>query len=150
MPSHHKGTATEIAALNAYIKLMRATESVTSRVHATLPPSLTVTQFAVLETLYHLGPLCQRQLASKLLKSTANLTLVLANLEKDQLIRRERQVHDLRFISISLTPKGRRVIAKLFPKVATAITKEFAVLAPSEKDELCRLAKKLGIQESVR
>lgn len=149
MPTHHQGPPDEIAALDAYIKLMRATESVTSRVHETLPADLTVTQFAVLETLFHLGPLCQSQLATKLLKSTGNLTLVIANLEKANLIKRERQPNDLRFISISLAPRGQSLIAKLFPKVAARITTEFSVLTSEEKTELGRLAKKLGLQHTA-
>lgn len=146
MPTHYQGTPAETAALDAYIKLMRATESVTSRVHETLPADLTVTQFAVLETLFHLGPLCQGSLATKLLKSTANLTLVIANLEKAGLIKRVRQPDDLRFITVSLTSRGRSFIAKLFPKVAARIAGEFAILTDDEKFELCRLTKKLGLQ----
>jgi MarR family 2-MHQ and catechol resistance regulon transcriptional repressor len=146
MPTHYKGSPAETAALNAYIKLMRATETLSSRVHETLPEGLTVTQFAVLETLFHLGPLCQGSLASKLLKSTANLTLVIANLEKASLIKRKRQSDDLRFITISLTPRGRSFIARLFPKIAARIATEFAVLNDTEKAELCRLSKKLGLQ----
>lgn len=150
MPTHHQGTPAETAALDAYIKLMRATESVTSRVNETLPPELTVTQFGVLETLFHLGPLCQGSLASKLLKSTANLTLVIGNLEKAGLIKRERQADDLRFITVSLTPRGRALIAKLFPKVAARIAAEFEVLTTEEKKELGRLTKKLGLQTAAR
>ena len=146
MPTHFRGGPGEVAALDAYIKLMRATECVTSRVGLVLPATLTESQFAVLEALFHLGPLCQRQLASKLLKSTANLTLVIANLEKGKLIKRVRQPEDLRYVSISLTQRGRALIAKLFPKVAAAIAQEFAVLSADEKFELSRLAKKLGLQ----
>ncbi len=146
MPTHHLGPANEIVALDAYIKLLRAAESVTSRVHQTLPADLTVTQFGVLETLFHLGPLCQNQLATKLLKSSANLTLVVANLEKAGLIKRVRQAEDLRFITISLSPRGQAFIAKLFPKVAARIAEEFASLTAAEKAELCRLTKKLGLR----
>ena len=145
MPTHHQGPPSEIDALDAYIKLMRATESVTTRVHETLPANLTVTQFAVLEVLYHLGPLCQGQLATKLLKSTGNLTLVIANLEKAGLIKRTRQPDDLRFITITLAPRGRSLIAELFPRVAARIASEFSVLSASEKADLSRLAKKLGL-----
>lgn len=149
MPTHHQGPEHEILALDAYIKLMRATDSVTSRVHETLPANLTVTQFAVLETLFHLGPLCQGALATKLLTSTGNLTLVIANLEKARLIKRKRQPNDLRFITISLTPHGRTFIAKLFPKIAARIADEFSVLTGSEITELCRLAKKLGLRPAT-
>jgi MarR family 2-MHQ and catechol resistance regulon transcriptional repressor len=145
MPTHYQGPPNEIAALDAYIKLMRATESVTSRVNETLPVGLTVTQFGVLEALFHLGPLCPSQLADKLLKSSANLTLVIANLEKAGLIHRARQPDDLRFITITLTPRGRRLITGLFPQVASRIALEFSVLSDSEKSQLCQLAKKLGL-----
>jgi MarR family 2-MHQ and catechol resistance regulon transcriptional repressor len=146
MPTHYSGPPDEIAALDAYIKLMRATESVTSRVNETLPGDLTVTQFGVLEALLHLGPLCQSRLAEKLLKSTANLTLVIANLEKAGLIHRARQPDDLRFVTITLAPRGRRLITELFPRVARRIASEFSVLSSTEKPELARLAKKLGLR----
>jgi MarR family 2-MHQ and catechol resistance regulon transcriptional repressor len=150
MPTHHQGPAHEILALDAYIKLMRSADSITSRVHEVLPAGLTVTQFGVLETLFHLGPLCQGQLAAKLLKSTGNLTLVIANLEKAGLIKRERQATDLRYITVSLAPRGRSLIAKLFPKVAARITEEFSVLSSSEKTELGRLTKKLGLRPNPK
>lgn len=146
MPTHYRGAPEEISALDAYIKLMRASESVSSHINAVLPASLTLSQFSVLEALLHLGPLCQRQLAAKLLRSTANLTLVVANLEKGGLIKRVRQADDLRFVSVSLTAKGRRLISALFPKVATAVTREFSVLSVPEKTELGRLTKRLGLQ----
>jgi MarR family 2-MHQ and catechol resistance regulon transcriptional repressor len=145
MPTHHQGSEHEVTSLDAYIKLMRAADSVTSRVHEILPANLTVTQFAVLEVLFHLGPLCQSQLAVKLLKSTGNLTLVIANLEKAGLIKRVRQPEDLRFITISLSPRGHTFIAGLFPKVAARIAEEFSVLLPAEKAELSRIAKILGL-----
>jgi MarR family 2-MHQ and catechol resistance regulon transcriptional repressor len=100
--------------------------------------------------LLHLGPLCQSQLADKLLKSTANLTLVIANLEKAGLIHRARQPDDLRFITITLTPRGRRSITELFPKVAGRIASEFSVLSDGEKSQLCQLAKKLGLSAQRR
>ena len=49
---------------------------------------LTAPQFGVLEALYHLGPLCQKDLAAKILKSSGNMTMVIDNLEKRDLVRR--------------------------------------------------------------
>jgi MarR family 2-MHQ and catechol resistance regulon transcriptional repressor len=144
MPTHHQGPKHEIAALDAYTKLMRAADSITTRVHEALPTTLTVTQFGVLEALFHLGPLCPSQLAVKLLKSTGNLTLVIANLEKAGLVKRTRQSSDLRFITINLSPSGHTLIARLFPKVAARIAAEFAILTNDEQTELGRIAKKLG------
>ena len=71
----------EQRALGAYGKLMRAAESVTACLDAGLRRAgLTTSQFAVLETLHHLGPLCQGELAEKILKSSGNLTTVVDNL----------------------------------------------------------------------
>src|SRR6266702_4591444 len=90
-------------ALNTYTKLMRAAESVTSRVNRVLlAPKLTISQFGVLEALYHKGPLCQKEIAVKILKSTGNITLVIDNLEKQDLVRRERDNEDRRFLTINL------------------------------------------------
>src|SRR3954462_10678182 len=118
MPTRHRGSSLEIEALNAYIKLMRASESVSVRIHETLPEGLTLTQFAVLEALLHLGPLCQSQIAAKVLKSTGNLTLVVDNLEKNGLVRRERSENDRRFVTVHLTSTGRGLITDVFPKIA--------------------------------
>lgn len=144
MPTHHKGTPAEIAALNAYIKLMRASESVTARSHAILPKGITLSQFGVLEALFHRGPLCQGELAGKLLRSGGNVTLIVDNLEKAGYVQRERNPDDRRFITVSLTPAGRAFIEELFPKVAASITREFSALTTAEQFTLGWLCRKLG------
>jgi len=111
-----------------------------------LPADLTETQFAVLEALFHLGPLCQGQIAAKLLKSTGNLTLVVDNLEKNKLVKRVRSESDRRFVQVNLTPKGTSVIAALFPKVAARIAEEFSSLTEPEQVTLAHLCKKLGLE----
>lgn len=143
MPTAHKGSPAEIAALDAYIKLMRASETVTARAHGLLG-DLTITQFGVLEALHHRGPLCASEIAQKILKSAGNLTLVLSNLERDGLISRERDRSDARRWIVSLTEAGGKRISALFPKVASAITAEFAHLSPAEQAMLGELCKKLG------
>ena len=95
MGTHHQGPLHEIRALDAYIKLMRAAESISARIHRHLQEAdLTVGQFAVLEALFHLGPLYQRDLCEKLLKSGGNITMVVDNLEKRGLVTRQRPEHN--------------------------------------------------------
>ncbi len=144
MGTNYRGTKAEVDALNAYIKLMRAAESVTARAHTVLPKDLTLSQFSVLEALLHRGPLCQSELAGKLLKSGGNLTLIVDNLEKSGLVTRERDQEDRRFITVSLTEKGRTLITGLFPQVAASITREFAALSSAEQFTLGWLCKKVG------
>lgn len=146
MGTRHRGTIEEINALNAFIKLQRASESVSARIHAVLPEGLTVTQFGVLEALLHIGPLCQSELAEKLLKSGGNLTLVVDNLEKARYVQRERDPADRRFVVVKLTEKGQVFITALFPKVVANVTREMSALSSTELADLGRLCKKIGLQ----
>jgi MarR family transcriptional regulator, 2-MHQ and catechol-resistance regulon repressor len=146
MGTRHQGTLEEINALNAFIKLARAAESVSARVHSVLSDGLTVTQFGVLEALYHMGPLCQSELAEKLLKSGGNLTLVVDNLEKAGYVTRERDAADRRFVVVRLSERGHTFIATLFPKVVANVTREMTALSSTELADLGRLCKKIGLQ----
>lgn len=149
MPTHYSGTREEILALNTFIKLTRATESLLTRLaQRNTHPGLTTSQFGVLETLYHLGPMCQSELGSKLLKSGGNITMVIDNLEKHGLVHRERGIEDRRFITVSLTDTGRRMIAQVLPGHVQAITEEMSVLSTEEQQELGDLCRKLGTAES--
>jgi MarR family transcriptional regulator, 2-MHQ and catechol-resistance regulon repressor len=148
MPTHYKGTPQEELALNTYIKLSRATSAFESRlaVYRNLE-GLTVTQFGVLEVLFHMGSMCQNEIGHKLLKSGGNMTLVIDNLEKRQLVRRERKSDDRRMIMVNLTDEGRKMITRIFPHHVEAITREMNVLTPDEQATLGRLCRKLGTQE---
>ncbi len=145
MPTHYKGDPTEVLALDTYIKLSRAETAFETRMlsHGTLR-DLTLSQFGVLEALYHLGPLCQGSLSQKLLKSTGNMTMVVDNLEKRGLVRRVRSTEDRRMVSIELTQPGRELIEAVFPLQLAAIIEEMSVLTPQEQVELGRLCRKLG------
>ena len=139
---------TEKRALSAYTKLMRAAESVTGRTSRILAAfNLTVSQFGVLEVLFHKGSLCQSELATKILKSTGNITMVIDNLEKRNLVRRERDLNDRRFIAIHLTESGHVLIEQVFPSVMAAIVNEMSILQESEQDELAMLCRIIVLQE---
>jgi MarR family transcriptional regulator, 2-MHQ and catechol-resistance regulon repressor len=145
MPTHYRGAPGEVAALDAYIKLMRAAESLTARLQPGMAAAgLTVGQFGALEALLHLGPLCQRDLGRKLLRSNGNITVVVGNLAQRGLVRRLRQRDDRRFITVSLTDKGRRLISDLFPRHVSLLVREMASLSPREQSELGRLCRRLG------
>ena len=135
-------------ALNTLIKLTRATDSLLQRLSLrNTQGSLTRTQFGVLETLYHLGPLCQTEISRKLLLSTANITLVIDNLEKCGLVQRTRSAEDRRYITVSLTGQGQELISGLFPKHAVSIAEEMSILSPQEQETLSELCRKLGKKE---
>lgn len=138
------GPETQLA-LGTYVKLLRAADSVTGRLAAQIAASgLSWSQFGALEALYHLGPLCQKELGEKLLKSTGNITMVVDNLERRGLVRRERLAEDRRYVLVHLTDCGHHLIAELFPAHAEAITQEMSALTAEEQEELGRLCRKLG------
>ena len=145
MPSHYKGTETEILALSAFINMMRASDAFSNYLLKTLVgKKLTLSQFGALETLLHRGALYQGELAAKLLRSCGSITAVVAGLEKRGLVRRERTKEDQRFVRVELTPKGRKLIEGLFPAHAQTVTTHFQVLSPEEQQELRQICRKLG------
>lgn len=145
MGTHHDGTEEEIFSLNAFIKLMRATETINYSLNKQLSEhNLTASQFGVLEALLHLGPLNQKTLGQKLLKSGGNMTLVIDNLQKEGLVERRQNPEDRRATMVSLTDKGEELINTVFPKHMANIVSQFSVLSNSEKKTLGSLCKKLG------
>jgi MarR family 2-MHQ and catechol resistance regulon transcriptional repressor len=145
MPVHFKGTPDEESALDAHMKLLRSSDSIShSLAHDLLVDGLTLGQLGVLEALLHLGPLTQRDLGQKLLRSGANVTTVIDNLERDQLVVRERGKEDRRLVTVRLTPAGRRLIEKIFPRHVARIVTAFSALSQREQAELSRLCRKLG------
>jgi MarR family 2-MHQ and catechol resistance regulon transcriptional repressor len=141
-------TEDERHALRTYVKLIRAAESVTNRAHRHLAATgLTPSQFGVIEALLHLGPCCQKELAEKILKTSGNITLVIDNLEKRGLVRRRRDEDDRRYITVSLTEEGERLIRAIFPVHAREIAQEMSCLSADEQELLGTLCRRLGKQE---
>lgn len=146
MTTHYAGTEQEKQALDAFIKLSRAADSVGRRANDHLHThDLTISQFGVLEALYHLGPMPVGQLAGKILRSSANLTLVIDNLVKRGLAARERRADDRRAVQISLTPDGRDLIAAMMPDHVAGVVDAMSSLSAEEQATLAALCRKLGL-----
>lgn len=147
MGTKYKGSEAEIRALNTYIALTRAAESVIDRTNRHLNGyHLSTSQFAVLEALYHLGTLSQVELARKLLKSTGNMTTVLQNLERGGLICRERDKQDQRYVRVTLLDAGRELVEQILPTHVAGILADLNILDAEEQDALAALCRKLGKQ----
>lgn len=148
MGTHYSGSTSEVNTLNAFIKLMRATDSLTNRLNKHLAEAnLTESQFGTLEALHHLGPLNQRSIGEKILKSGGNITMVVDNLEKQGYVKRKKDPNDRRAVQIHLTEKGESFIREFFPKHLEKIKGEFSVFTEEEKITIATLCKKLGVKE---
>jgi len=145
MPTHYQGNAKERRALDTFIKLIRAGNTVSAESNRRLSEyDLTPSQFAVLEALYHLGPMCLSELAGKILRTAGNLTMVLDNLEKRGLAKRVAGAKDRRFITAEITNRGRDLIRRVFPEHAARIAELMERLTADEQAELGALCRKLG------
>jgi MarR family transcriptional regulator, 2-MHQ and catechol-resistance regulon repressor len=133
------------AALDAYVKLLRASRAVLARVEPRLAAAgLTPTQFGVLEAILHLGPLSQRELCLKVLTSPGNMTDVVDKLQARRLVQRVRQPADRRAVQVELTADGRALVEPLFARHAGDIREAMDSLNSEELRQLAELLRRLG------
>lgn len=145
LPTRFRGTPEETRALDAFIKLERAGESVFARLGRHLTGhGLTHGQLGVLDALHHCGPMCQKDLGGKVLRSSSNVTVVVDNLERRGLVRRVRDVSDRRMVEVSLTAEGRKLLKRVFPTHVREIVEIFSGLSAKEVDRLGEICRKLG------
>ena len=147
MGTNYKGSRKDRQALNTFIKLIRSGESINSKLNLLLSEfGMTESQFGVLDALYHLGPLKQKELGKKIFKSGGNITMVIDNLEKQDLVKRKRGEKDRRHYKIHLTKQGEKKIIDVLPHVVKFIKKHFEILNVEEQKELERLCRIIGLQ----
>jgi MarR family 2-MHQ and catechol resistance regulon transcriptional repressor len=143
--THYRGKRAEMRALDAYIKLQRAADTLTMlTARRAKQVGLTESQFGVLEMLLHLGPLQQSVIGEKLLKSGGNITMVIDHLEQRKLLRRQVNPNDRRCVVIHLTDSGQTLIEEIFPQHAASIANTMSALSAEEQEMLSTLCRKLG------
>jgi MarR family transcriptional regulator, 2-MHQ and catechol-resistance regulon repressor len=148
MGTQFKGSKKTIEALNSYIKLIRSAESLSSKINLELIEyGLTESQFGVLDALLQLGPMKHKEIGKKILKSGGNITMVINNLERRELVQRKRGEQDKRQFIIHLTSKGKNKILETLPHISKSIKKHFEILSKEEQKELQRLCKIVGLQQ---
>jgi MarR family 2-MHQ and catechol resistance regulon transcriptional repressor len=104
---------------------------------------LTTPQFGVLEILYKRGPLPLKKISDEMMVTGANITCVVDNLEKENLVRRIPSKEDRRVIHAELTPQGKNKIDSIYPAYTKNIAEMFSLLSESEQKELLKLLSKI-------
>ncbi len=74
--------------------------------------------------------------------------MVIDNLEKRGLVKRERKQEDRRYYAIRLTPGGKKLIGGLFPRHASKIVEAMNALTKKEQETLGHLCRKLGLSDN--
>jgi MarR family transcriptional regulator, 2-MHQ and catechol-resistance regulon repressor len=132
------------ATLQLLIALARAVKAIESGVRPHLAShGLAMTEFAVLEVLYHKGPLPLGEIRDRILVTGASTTYVVKKLEQRGLMRRRGSGEDKRVVFGEITPAGRKLIAEVFPAHVEQLREIVAGLSPQEKRTATHLMRKL-------
>ncbi|MDW7668159.1 MAG: MarR family transcriptional regulator [Bacillota bacterium] len=131
--------------LKALIALTRSFQFVRKREMRTIKKSgLTISQFGVLEILYHKGNLRISDIIEGTLSTGGNMTVVIDNLEREDLVKRKSDPNDGRASLICITEKGEKHMKDSFPEHVENISEIFSKLTIDEKENLVELLKKLS------
>lgn len=133
-------------ALSVWIVINRAFAALTRRVEDDVRShGFSITEFAVLENLYHKGPQQMAKIGEAILVTTGNVTYVVDKLVARGLVRRRPCDEDRRVIYAELTEEGQAVMARIFPQHAETIRQLMSVLDPSALQQLRDYMKTLGL-----
>ena len=134
------------ATLQLIIALGRALQALERSVRPHLAQcGLGLSEFAVLEVLYHKGPLPLGQIRDRILVTGASTTYVVKKLEDRGLMRRRVCTEDQRVVFGELTAKGRALIDEVFPAHVERLQQAMAGLSVSQKREASRLLRALSL-----
>ena len=144
-PTRQRAPSAESTALKLWVVLSRAQASVERHADADVARhGLTLTEFAILEALYHRGPLLLGEVQRKILVSSGGVTYLVDRLEARGLVERLQCPEDRRARYASLTPAGVALLDRIFPEHAQSIVRSVSGLTRAEQAQATALLRKLG------
>lgn len=131
--------------VHLWLVLMKAYQALQQRaLRSIVDTGLGFSDFAVLETLLHKGPLPVNAIGAKIALTSGSSTAVIDRLENKGLVRRAPDATDRRTRIVHLTTKGKTLIEAAFLKHSTDMGIVTGSLPTSEQETLTYLLKKLG------
>jgi MarR family transcriptional regulator, 2-MHQ and catechol-resistance regulon repressor len=144
-------TSSREAATRVWLVLWKAAHAIEQNaIRSVSALGLGRSDFAVLEVLLHKGPQPVNIIGRRVLLTSGSITAAVDRLESRKLVRRTADLKDGRSRIVELTETGRRLIERAFQKHAMDMEETMAVLRPSERAELVRLLKKVGMWAASR
>jgi MarR family 2-MHQ and catechol resistance regulon transcriptional repressor len=135
-------------ALKAYIGLLRSSSHLEQVAKQDVRCyGLNLTEFSVLELLYHKGTHTTQAIKEKILIASSSTTYVIDQLVKKGCVHRETSQKDQRITYVSLTDKGAELMDQIFPSHAQKIAASFASLTIKELQTLKSLLRKITYNE---
>jgi MarR family 2-MHQ and catechol resistance regulon transcriptional repressor len=111
---------------------------------------LSPAEFAILEVLYHKGPLLLGDVQRKVLVSSGGTTFLVDRLVRRGLVERQACPSDRRARYAALTRDGIALMRRVFPAHAEAMREAMSALAPAEQKVLTGLLKRLGLGAAAK
>ncbi|GGI03640.1 MAG TPA: MarR family transcriptional regulator [Staphylococcus sp.] len=105
---------------------------------------LNITEFAVMELLYHKGDQPIQKVKQRILIASSSTTYVIDQLVKKAYVARRQDTEDKRITYAVLTEKGHMLMDKIFPQHAETIEKAFSILDDEELAIFRRALKKIS------
>jgi MarR family transcriptional regulator, 2-MHQ and catechol-resistance regulon repressor len=131
--------------LKLFVVLTRALQSIKKRIEEDIKKQgINLTEFAVLELLFHKGDQPIQKIGSKVLLSSSSISYVVDRLVQKEMIRRRPCPDDRRITFATLTEKGHGFMADYFPKHEQAIHSILSGLDDNEKAQVIEQIKILG------
>lgn len=105
---------------------------------------LSLTDFGILEAVFHKGPLAVNDIGAKISLTSGSMTVAIQRLEKRGLVERRGHAGDKRTRMVHLTAAGRKLIRCAFGAHEQTMNQLGETLSAGERKEAIRLLKKLG------
>jgi len=131
--------------VHCWLVLVKAFQAASKYLYAGLAETgIDDTDFRILEALLSKGPLPVNAIGPKVFLTPGSISTAVDRLVERDLVSRVESPEDRRVRVVSLTPKGKRLIAPIFRKHAAEIKKVFADANAKELQILESVLKKAG------
>jgi MarR family 2-MHQ and catechol resistance regulon transcriptional repressor len=131
--------------VHCWLILVKAFQAASKYLYAGLAEAgIDDTDFRILEALLNKGPLPVNTIGPKVFLTPGSISTAVDRLAERGLVSRVESPEDRRVRVVSLTAKGRRLIASIFRKHAAEIRKVFSDASPKELRTLETILKKIG------
>jgi MarR family transcriptional regulator, 2-MHQ and catechol-resistance regulon repressor len=127
-----------------FLILMQTSRAIQERIREDMAKNnLSITEFSVLEVLFHKGKQTIQQIGTSILISSGSMTYVIDKLEQKNLLKRNTCPDDRRAIHVTLTDEGVELMNRVMPLHEDFVDYAFDSLDSSEQETLVRLLKKV-------
>jgi len=131
--------------LKTITTLFRATDAFSKAIQRDVKAyGLNVTEFGIMEALFHKGRMNIKSLLEKVLITNSSMSYVIEQLIQKQYVIKQQAFEDKRSYEIELTEAGKLLMEKAFVKHRKHMRSIIEVLTQEEEESLRLMLKKIG------